>query len=69
MFHSFIIIQTQRLCIDTRLLLTLLGELGLDPSHIVGQDEAGYRSFYTAEPVRSLLGTPGDFTLSQVSCV
>ena len=30
----------------------------------------GYRSFYTAEPVLSQLGTPGDFIfLSQVSCV
>ena len=64
------IIQTQRLGIDTRLLLTRLGELGLDPAHIVGQDDVGYRSFYAAKPVRSQLGTPGDFTfLSQVSCV
>ena len=51
MFHSFIIIQTQRLGNDTRLLLTRLGKLGLDPAHIVGQDEVGYRSFYTAEQV------------------
>ena len=56
--------------IDTRLLLTRLGEFGLNPAHIVGQDEVGYRSFYTAKPVRSKLGTPGDFTfISQVSCV
>ena len=60
----------QRLGIDTRLLLTRLGEFGLDPAHIVGQDDVGYRSFYTAKPVRSQLGTPGDFTfLSQVSCI
>ena len=29
--------------IQTRLLLTRLGELGLDPANIVGQDEVGYR--------------------------
>ena len=72
MFHSFIIIQMQRLGIDTRLLLTRLGEIGLDrdPAHIVVQDDVGYRSFYTAKPVRSQLGTPSDFpVLSQISCV
>ena len=46
MFQSYIIIQT-------RLLLTRLGELGLDPAHIVGQDEVGYRqdSSYDSIPV------------------
>jgi hypothetical protein len=59
--------KRQRLGIDTRLLLTRLGELGLDLAHIVSQDDVGYRSFYPAKSVRSQLG---NFTFfSQVSCV
>ena len=40
-------------------------------SHLLPPNsKPGYRSFYSAEPVRSQLGTSGDFTfLSQVSCV
>ena len=46
--------------------LSMGAQLPLAPTY----SNPGYRSFYTAEPVRSQLGKHGDFTfLSQVFCV